>query len=168
VRLKLAPLFNSNLQGDRMLASIRSGRALGRSAWGAVLSLVLCAPAIAALGERLDAAIVDTPRALAGASLYTQHLADGVTLRHYVNPAGLVFAVGWQGPVLPDFRRLLGAAFQPYSEALRQQGRHVHIQRNDLVLDAGGMMHAFSGYAYLPALLPPTLSGADLQSAAGK
>jgi hypothetical protein len=101
--------------------------------------------------------------ALAGATLYTQRLAGGVTLRQYANPAGVVFAVGWEGPVLPDFHRLLGDYHARYSEAQRQQSRQVHIQSSDLVLEAGGMMRAFSGRAYLPTLLPPTLSAADIR-----
>lgn len=153
-----------------MVASNRGRGALGRSGFGFLLSLVMCGAATAGLGGDLNPPASEwqtmgagsTPRPLAGATLYTQRLADGVTLRQYVNPAGLVFAVGWDGPVLPDFRRLLGEHFPRYSEALRQQSRHVHIQSGDLVLEAGGMMRAFSGRAYLPARLPPTLSGADI------
>jgi hypothetical protein len=153
-----------------MLASIWGGRALGRNGFIAALSFVLCSTATAGLGERLDAlahegqntvALSSTTK-LPGASLHTQRLADGVTLRQYVNPSGQVFAVGWEGPVLPDFHRLLGEHFQRYSDALRQQSRHMHIQSSDLVMEAGGMMRAFSGYAYLPTLLPLTLSGADI------
>jgi hypothetical protein len=154
-----------------MLASIGGGRALERCGFGAVLSFVLCNTATAGLGGHQDALVIDGPNTvsvssttqLPGASLHTQRLADGVTLRQYVNPAGQVFAVGWEGPVLPDFHRLLGEHFQRYSDALRQQSRHVHIQSSDLVLEAGGMMRAFSGYAYLPSQLPPTLSGADIR-----
>lgn len=154
-----------------MLASIRGGRALGRGASCAALSFVLCSTATAGLGGHPDVpagdaqinAAVSTTRQLAGATLSSRRSADGVTLRQYVNPAGKVFAVGWDGPVLPDFHRLLGDHFPRYSEALRLQSRHVHIQSNDLVLEAGGMMRAFSGYAYLPALMPPTLSGADVR-----
>ncbi len=154
-----------------MLASFGGGRALGRNGMGLVLGLVLCHAATAGLGGHLDGPTsagpltADTlaPKPIAGASLYTQRSADGVTLRQYVNPAGQVFAVGWDGPVLPDFHRLLGEYFPRYSEALRLQNRHVHIQNSDLVMDAGGMMRAFSGYAYLPNQLPPTLSGADIR-----
>ena len=154
-----------------MLASIGSERALSRSGFAAVWSLVLCSTASAGLGGHLEppyndrpaTAALSTSSQLPGATLHTQRLADGVTLRQYVNPADLVFAVGWDGPVLPDFHRLLGEHFQRYNDALRQQSRHVHIQDSDLVMEAGGMMRAFSGHAYLPALLPPTLSGADIR-----
>jgi hypothetical protein len=154
-----------------MLASNWGERALGLGGFAAMLSLVLCSNATAGLGGRLEpplngqpaTADVSTSRPLIGATLYTQRLADGVTLRQYVNPAELVFAVAWEGPVLPDFHRLLGEHFKRYNDALRQQSRHVHILSSDLVVEAGGMMRAFSGHAYLPALLPPTLSGADIR-----
>jgi hypothetical protein len=138
-------------------------RALGRVGVGALLAL-LCHSATAVLGSSwaADAGQASAAKPLAGATLFTQQLSSGVTLRQYVNPAGLVFAVGWEGPVLPDFPNLLGEYFPRYTEALRQQNRHVHIQSSDLVVDAGGMMRAFSGHAYLPAYLPPTLSGTDI------
>ena len=152
-----------------MLASSRGWGALGRNALCALGALAWCSAATAGLGGNLATLASAGPASstasspLAGATLVTQRLADGVTLRHYVNPAGQVFAVGWDGPVLPDFDRLLGDYRPRYSEARRLQSRQVHIQSSDLVLEAGGMMRAFSGHAYLPALLPPTLSGADIR-----
>jgi hypothetical protein len=100
---------------------------------------------------------------LAGASLYTQRQADGVTVRQYANRAGRVFGVGWEGPLLPDFQRLLGPHYAAYAEAQQLQPRHIHIQNNELVLDAGGMMRSFSGHAYLPKLLPPSLAAQDIR-----
>lgn len=152
-----------------MLASSLGRGSLGRRALGGLWGLVLSSTAIAGLGGPVAEA-PGTARAsssatspLAGATLQTQRLASGITLRQYVNPAGLVFAVGWEGPVLPDFQALLGDYYARYSEAQRQQSRQVHIRSNDLVLEAGGMMRAFSGRAYVPGLLPPTLSGADIR-----
>jgi hypothetical protein len=135
-----------------MLASIRGEGGLGRSEFFAALSWVLCGSAIAGLGGHLDVLENDVPntaaisstKQLAGARLHTQRLADGVTLRQCVNPSGQVFAVGWEGPVLPDFHRLLGDHFQRYSDALRQQSLQVHIQNSDLVLEAGNTWHIFT------------------------
>src|ERR1700688_420796 len=42
----------------------------------------------------------------------------GVQLREYLNRAGVVFAVSWTGPVLPDLERLLGTHFAAYTEGL--------------------------------------------------
>jgi len=170
-----------------MHASGRFWGELGRKSLGALLGVVLSSAASTAnaglggpLAEPANAvrttnhvthqasiqasnqSISQSIRPLAGATLHTQQLASGITLRQYVNPAGLMFAVGWAGPVLPDFRYLLGDYFLRYSQAQRQQSRQIHIQSPDLMLEAGGMMRAFSGHAYLPALLPPTLSAADI------
>lgn len=125
----------------------------------------------AALGGMLDSVHQDQQAsaasslqtALHGATLYTQHQANGVTVRQYVSAAGAVFGVGWNGPVLPDFRRLLGAHFAAYAQAQLQPSRHISIHSAALVLDAGGMMRSYSGHAFVPGLLPATLSGADIR-----
>jgi len=100
---------------------------------------------------------------LAGATLYSQTLPNGVTVRQYLATSGTVFAVAWSGPVLPDFARLLGVHFQTYAEALRQQRRGVSVQGAALVIESGGMMRAFSGRAYLPGLLPASLNAQDIR-----
>ena len=60
---------------------------------------------------------------ITGVTVYTQALPNGVIVRQYVNASGLVFAVGWEGPVQPDFERLLGSYFQTYTTTQRQQRR---------------------------------------------
>jgi hypothetical protein len=100
---------------------------------------------------------------LAGATRYSQTLPNGVTVRQFVDSAGLVFAVAWQGPVLPDFERLLGAHYPVYAEALRQQTRGVSVQSAGVVLESSGMMRAFVGRAYLPASLPAGLTAQDIR-----
>ena len=99
----------------------------------------------------------------AAAKVYTQSLPSGVTVRQYVDASGLVFAVGWEGPVLPDFERLLGTSFQAYAVAVRQQKRGVNIQTPDLVIESGGMMRSFVGRAYLPGKLPANLTARDIR-----
>ena len=98
-----------------------------------------------------------------GATVYTQSIPNGVAVRQYVDANGWVFAVAWEGPVLPDFERLLGASFQTYMAAVRQQRRGVAIQTPELVIESGGMMRSFIGRAYLPAKLPVNLSAQDIR-----
>jgi hypothetical protein len=100
---------------------------------------------------------------LTGATLYSQSLPDGQVVRQYVDAAGLVFAVAWDGPVLPDFERLLGASFQTYMAALRQQRRGVNVRNSDVVIESGGMMRSFAGRAYLPTKLPVNLMAQDIR-----
>jgi hypothetical protein len=142
-----------------------------RSLWlGGLLALLLSSAAWGRLGGDLASVQADqqawgataSQSALAGATLYTQTLPSGLTVRQYVDVAGLVFAVGWEGPVLPDFERLLGAAFPAYAVAVRQQRRGVNIQGADLVVESGGMMRSFSGRAYLPAKLPASVAAQDI------
>lgn len=125
----------------------------------------------AALGGNLESVQADlqafaansVSKPISGFTLHTQTLPSGTVVRQYVDAAGYVFAVGWDGPVQPDFQRLLGTYFTSYQEAQRQQRRGVRLQSNDLVLESGGMMRAFVGRAYLPANLPAALSPADIR-----
>lgn len=97
------------------------------------------------------------------ATVVTQMLANGLVLRQYLDATGLVFAVAWEGPVLPDFERLLGPHFQAYAAAARQQKRGVNLQDSSVVIESGGMMRSFSGRAYLPNKLPSTWTAQDIR-----
>lgn len=96
-------------------------------------------------------------------SLYTRHefqLGSGTTVWEFATPAGVVFAVQWRGPVLPDLGRLLGDYFKTFhqeTEQARALGRHgspVNIERHDLVIRSNGRMRNFFGHAYAPDLVP--------------
>jgi hypothetical protein len=96
-------------------------------------------------------------------SFYTTHetlLENGTSVREFATPAGVVFAVAWRGPVLPDLGALLGDYFKTFkaeteqARALGKRGSPVTIQRSDLVVSSGGRMRNFFGYAYAPALIP--------------
>ena len=100
---------------------------------------------------------------VAAATVYTQTLPNGLVVRQYVDSAGLVFAVAWEGPVLPDFGRLLGSYYPVYTLAVRQQKRGVNIQTPELVIESGGMMRSFSGRALLPARLPAAMAPLDIR-----
>jgi hypothetical protein len=84
-------------------------------------------------------------------------------VREFLNAAGVVFAVTWQGPVMPDLQRLLGAQFPVYAAALAAQerpGSHrsVRITTADLVVESEGHLRAYVGRGYLPALVPAGVS----------
>lgn len=138
---------------------------------GALAGLLLCANAWAKLGSDVASVQADqhvwaasnTSAMLGNATLYTQTLPNGLTLRQYVDATGSVFAVAWNGPVLPDFERLLGSWYPRYSEALRTQRRGISLHDADLVIESSGMMRAFSGRAYLPQRLPAALVAQDIR-----
>lgn len=94
--------------------------------------------------------------------------ASGVRVREFLNRNGIVFAVTWSGPVVPNLRTLLGASFEGYIKsvaALTQPGLHrsLRIATSELVVESGGHMRAYSGRAYLPPLIPAGVSTADLR-----
>jgi len=94
--------------------------------------------------------------------------AAGLTVREYVTRSGTVFAVTWSGPVPPDLAQLLGSHFARYLAGFAAQEhpglkRSLRIATPDLIVESGGHLRAFSGRAYLPALLPAGVQVADLR-----
>lgn len=139
--------------------------------WLWVLALV-AQPAWAGLGEpqssiATDRARISARHAVARMAQYTVHdltMADGSRLQQYVAGNGQVFAVRWDTLHKPDLAGLLGRAFASYAGAAQVAARRGGIQRQfrheapDLVVQASGHLHVFSGYAYRPSLLPQGLS----------
>jgi Protein of unknown function (DUF2844) len=131
----------------------------------ALVMLALPFSASATLGEsststEVDRASMKATLRMLPAVKYTVHeiqTPSGTAVREYVSSAGTVFAVAWQGPVIPDLRQALGTYFDRYTEAAkgnRAGHRHLAIREPDLVVQSSGRMRAFSGRAYLPQLLP--------------
>lgn len=92
--------------------------------------------------------------------------ADGVTVREYVLPDRIVFAVTWQGPVRPDMSALLGSYFPSFANppASRPQGSGALIQTDgDFRIESFGRKGHFFGKAYLPALIPAGVNVDALQ-----
>ncbi|MFC0692268.1 DUF2844 domain-containing protein [Paraburkholderia humisilvae] len=141
---------------------------------GATL-LLSAAPACAQLGGTMSA----TPRAaseviandLTDASIRILGWIDegGTTIHEYATGDGLIFAYTWQGPTMPDLDRLLGpykASYRAKATALLATGGSLHASRvaqSDVVVDSGGQMRSYVGRAWLPAVIPPGISPADLQ-----
>ena len=93
---------------------------------------------------------------------------NGMQVREFLTKAGIVFAVAWTGPVVPDLRHLLGASFDTYIQSLSAMEPHglhrpLRIATSELVVEAGGHMRAYSGRAYLPQSVPAGVSTADLR-----
>jgi hypothetical protein len=92
----------------------------------------------------------------------------GMRVREYVNRDGVVFAVSWAGPGLPDLQRLLGTHYVEYTTALAaltRPGLHrsVRTMSPELVVESEGHLRAYAGRAYLRALIPAGMSLADLR-----
>jgi len=144
-----------------LLAGTEAAAALGRTP-----SAMLASPASTApIARKLS--VNSGTEAIA----YTQHsvqLENGTTVQEYATSAGLVFAVVWRGPVLPDLSDLLGdyfGSFKAETELARSTGKRgspVNLVSHKLVVRSTGRMRSFVGYAYAPDLLPVGLDVKDV------
>ncbi|AXL52905.1 hypothetical protein DSC91_006104 [Paraburkholderia caffeinilytica] len=92
--------------------------------------------------------------------------ANGVTIREYVLPSNVVFAVTWAGPIRPDMIALLGSYFPTYVSAAesRARGTGPLVEgSDDFRIESAGRLGRFTGAAYLPRLMPANLRAGDLQ-----
>jgi hypothetical protein len=92
----------------------------------------------------------------------------GISVREYMNRDGIVFAVNWSGPVPADLRQLLGARFATYAAALAAVAhpgihRSLRLESSGLTVELGGHLRAYSGRAYLAALIPSGLTAQEFQ-----
>lgn len=94
-------------------------------------------------------------------------LASGTRVREYISTGGAVFALTWEGPVLPDLKGLLGKYFDALvAESTRspRAGRsQIAIDAPEVVINSGGHMRAFEGSAWIPAALPAGFTPGDLR-----
>ena len=87
-------------------------------------------------------------------------LADGSSIREFVNPGGIVFAVAWNTRLKPRLDALLGAYAGHYAAAASAEMttpgiRHgVSLSSGDLVVQASAHLNAHAGVAYLRSLVP--------------
>lgn len=132
---------------------------------GAIMSALLAPPACAALGEpessisgdheHLQGSIKSTVRT--NYRVHEMQLPSGTVLREFAAVGGIVFAVAWHGPAIPDLRQALGRYFDVYvaaAQATHGGRRHLQIEQSEFVMQSSGRMRAFAGRAYLPQRVP--------------
>ena len=94
-------------------------------------------------------------------------LASGTRVREYVSNGGVVFAVSWEGPVMPDLKGLLGKYFDTMvAESTRspKAGRsQIAVNLPEVAINSGGHMRAFEGSAWIPAALPAGFTSDDVR-----
>ena len=99
-------------------------------------------------------------------TIQTVRLETGTVIHEYSSANGVVFAVDWRGPLLPDLSELLGSHFTEFKlevDRLRLVGRRgspVNMERRGLIVRSNGRMRNFFGHAYVSELLP---SGFDVK-----
>lgn len=145
--------------------------------WGASAALLIFALPVAAYAELGgNAATVQADQrhmkgtlrvtTTANYSVHEIQAESGTTVREFVSASGTVFGVAWQGPWAPDMRQLLGSYFDQYVQAVqskRPRRGAVSVQEPGLVVESGGHMRSFSGRAYLPQMMPPSVEPATIK-----
>jgi hypothetical protein len=82
-------------------------------------------------------------------------LPSGTLVREYVSSSGVVYAISWRGPRIPDLRELLGAHFAELANRDRRGGHNrMTVTGADLVVQSSGHRRSFEGRAWIPSLLP--------------
>jgi Protein of unknown function (DUF2844) len=148
-------------------ASVDTDRTvLGTGGTTAVATAAFTASTASAAAPTSPSAAPTASPTLPGATVQTLTLPSGTVVREYVSTAGVVFAVSWQGPVLPPLKQLLGTDnFTQYTTAQSQGSGHgfAGVDLPGLVVNSGGHMGAFFGRAWLPPSLPAGISVKDIQ-----
>ena len=138
----------------------------------ALMTLATAGKAEATLGEPAESIARDgaamaaaVPRAAVSRANYTvqEFSSNATTVREYLTPSGVVFAVAWNGLVHPDLKVLLGSYDEEYRSALCQQTRkrgqrHAQVKSDRVIVETWGHMRNLQGRAYLPAMVPEGVS----------
>ena len=134
---------------------------------GLIMAMATALPAQATLGEAADSVARDQLLLSAGPPSTQSHTgytvqelqSAAVTLREYISPAGIVFAIAWNGMVHPDLKPLLGSYSGDYESAQRRTRqehglRQRKVNANKVVVETWGHMRDLQGRSYAPDLIP--------------
>ena len=135
--------------------------------WAAAAHAALGGDAASVSGDaaQLGATVSASSQPLYSVQEFTA--ATGVRVREYLGRDGVVFALSWSGPVVPDLQLLLGAHYGDYAAAqAAQQNPGLHrsgrLTLPGAVVETSGHLRAYSGRAYLPPRIPAGVALADL------
>jgi hypothetical protein len=94
-------------------------------------------------------------------------LPSGTLVREYISAKGVVFAVSWSGPLLPDLQTLLGKHFKTMVDEAGRAPKAGHSQlrvsRPEVSIFSGGHMRAYEGKAWVSSEFPEGFSLQDIQ-----
>jgi|APCry1669189034_1035192.scaffolds.fasta_scaffold05507_3 hypothetical protein len=89
-----------------------------------------------------------------GATVYTLTLPSGTVIQEYASANGVIFALSWSGPELPNLQAILGNHFKDYLTGIKQSRGAFSINTESIAIQSAGMMGAFQGFALLPKQAP--------------
>jgi hypothetical protein len=140
-----------------------------------VAGLCLSHAALAGLGESAQSLSRDRTALRATAEMVTPMPAydvhevtteDGSRVREYLSRSGTIFGVAWSGRTKPDLSALLAAHYADY---LRAAATHhfnhkvLSMTSDDFAMHIMKLPRGFTGFAYLPALLPSGTTPQDIR-----
>jgi hypothetical protein len=158
-----AELFNS-FCALHCLAALSLFPASGLAALGQPHSVVISCPSAKLCTNHWSGQLSDTGLF----SIFEKTLETGTVIKEYAKPDGLVFAVSWRGPVMPDLSLLLGSYFTAYQQGSDEtrlsasRGSPLTMASNGLVVSASGRMPHFFGFAYVTHLVPSGINIKDV------
>ncbi len=116
---------------------------------------------------RAEKAAKQTPSSTGNYTVHEITLPSGTLVREYASSAGVVFAVTWKGPFIPNLQQILGDHFQTLVAHQTQQNlaghRSVSHHVADLVIESSGHPRSFVGRAYLPTSIPAGITPQEIQ-----
>ena len=134
--------------------------------FGIIVLLVLIAPSFASaeLGGNAKSVHTDQIQMKSGVmpgnatspsySVQQIQSGNGTTIKEFISSTGTVFAVTWQGPLMPDMQQLLGQYFSDYVNAAKNDhgGHHrLNIKQAGLVCNPVGVCARFLVSPIYPA-----------------
>jgi len=173
VRLRVLPIAMPNLRGLARLLGLLAAL-VAPCSWavlGQAPSPATTPPPAAAAAYPANAALLHANASKAGSTLYDVHssqLESGTWVHEYTTHSGVVFALVWHGPVMPDLQTLMGTYADGFNQAVsasrsrRSLGAPLAIQSPALVVRSSGRRGHLSGYAYTPPLVPTGLDIHDV------
>jgi hypothetical protein len=93
---------------------------------------------------------------------------DAYTMREYISPSGVVFAVAWNGLTPPEMSHVLGSYLREYRTArdrtARVKGRRNRVIQSDrVIVENWGHMRSLEGRAYDASLFPSGVTLEDIK-----
>jgi len=101
-----------------------------------------------------------------GYNLHQITRPDGSVIKEFASPAGVVFGISWQGHFVPNLQQLLGTYMTNFQQGQRVQvvrRRAITIEGDNFVFSSMGHMRSFRGRAYVPGLVPASLTAEVVQ-----
>ena len=133
---------------------------------------IVAVPALATLGGAVtkEAKQIQVQNSVVSAqptlNVFQFSLPSGTEVKEYTDSNGVVVAVSWQGPAMPNLEQLLGAHFQTFINRptnSNQSHRRVVMNTPELVAQVHGHVGAFKGVVYNPSALPAGFNTQSIQ-----